>query len=1059
MAAAKALACGDGAAHRLAPSYARLRSCAAAQGDSAHHEHFTPAQVMKRTKPAPKPKRPASLEAAPAVNAIPLPFYRRPDWLAGAVTLVATLVGYLLTLAPNVTLEDSGEMSVAAMYAGVPHAPGYPVWTVYAWGFTKLLPFSNIAWRVAVSSAVAAALACGLIALMVSRASRLLLAGIPALVSLEERWQKALGVVSGFVAGACVGFSGFVWSQAVIVEVYALALLSLTGVMACLFRWMHGPEQRRYLYLAWFLFGICLTNHQSLIVAVLAIELCIVLTDARLGRDLLLGNALCYALGLFLIPRGANGPLFVCFHAIGLGSVTALAWLAFKTWGLGKLFHRALACAGAFAGGVALYFLMPVFSMANPPMNWAYPRTVEGFLHALSRGQYEKPNPVTDLFQYAQQLWQLLLGAVDEFNAVYLVLALLPLVWLKRLARRDRAWVIGGLAFYLTLGPGLLVLLNPGFDRSMQSLVRVFFAASHVLVGMAVGLGATLAVAWVLARREGVRRWALAATGAAVAAAVAALLITWSATELALARQTAVFGVGLALLAGILAVVAHRHFARVALAGALCLLPVYSVLSHWWDNEQRGHLFGYWYGHDMFSPPFKGADGQLTYTRAQRTKSLAGPEGRFVYPEMARDAVLFGGTDPGRFCPTYMIFAESFLKPEQRHDPEFDRRDAYIITQNALADPRYLDYIRAHYQRSAQQDPPFFSELLRSNDERACEETNFLARMVRPLDRVFTNLGASVEQKRRAAGLYPPQELALPASADLDRAFSEYLRDRQERERRGQLRPGEELRVINGHAQITGQTAVMGINAVLTKSIFDRNPGREFYVEESFPLDWMYPHLTPFGTIMKLERQPPASLGAQVVERDRRFWRDYMERLIGDWVTPETNVAELCTFAEQVHMRKNLSGFRGDTAFLRDAWAQKGFSKLRNAIGGIYDWRFRDATGQLQQVSRELGQSGLSAAQAENLRAAHQRLTDEQVRMYREAEFAYKQAYALCPFSPEAVQRLVNLLAMAGRLSEALAVAEMSMKLDPGNAFFTNVAESLRHATRTQAQPTSGAKA
>ena len=21
----------------------------------------------------------------------------------------------------------------------------------------------------------------------------------------------------------------------------------------------------------------------------------------------------------------------------------------------------------------------------------------------------------------------------------------------------------------------------------------------------------------------------------------------------------------------------------------------YSVLSHWWENEQRGHLFGYWF--------------------------------------------------------------------------------------------------------------------------------------------------------------------------------------------------------------------------------------------------------------------------------------------------------------------------------------------------------------------------------------------------------------------------------------------------------------------------------
>ena len=37
---------------------------------------------------------------------------------------------------------------------------------------------------------------------------------------------------------------------------------------------------------------------------------------------------------------------------------------------------------------------------------------------------------------------------------------------------------------------------------------------------------------------------------------------------------------------------------------------------------------------------------------------------------------------------------------------------------------------------------------------------------------------------------------------------------------------------------ITGVRAVMSINATLAKIIFDNNPGRDFYVEVSFPLDW-----------------------------------------------------------------------------------------------------------------------------------------------------------------------------------------------------------------------------
>ena len=67
-----------------------------------------------------------------------------------------------------------------------------------------------------------------------------------------------------------------------------------------------------------------------------------------------------------------------------------------------------------------------------------------------------------------------------------------------------------------------------------------------------------------------------------------------------------------------------------------------------------------------------------------------------------------------------MIFCESFIPHHDQpvQDQHFDRRDVYIITQNALADDTYMDYIRAQYNRSQQIDPPFFQELLRSEEER-----------------------------------------------------------------------------------------------------------------------------------------------------------------------------------------------------------------------------------------------------------------------------------------------------------------------------------------------------
>ena len=82
----------------------------------------------------------------------------------------------------------------------------------------------------------------------------------------------------------------------------------------------------------------------------------------------------------------------------------------------------------------------------------------------------------------------------------------------------------------------------------------------------------------------------------------------------------------------------------------------------------------------------------------------------------------------------------------------------------------------------------------------------------------------------------------------------------------------------------------MSINGLITKVIFDHNPDREFYVEESFPLDWMYPYLEPHGLIMKLNRQPLAQLPAETLARDREYWRKLVAGMLGDWLDEKTTV-------------------------------------------------------------------------------------------------------------------------------------------------------------------------
>ncbi|MEP6663660.1 MAG: DUF2723 domain-containing protein, partial [Verrucomicrobiota bacterium] len=181
----------------------------------------------KSTAPPSAKNAPGNLRQNPPIS-VPKtpPLFRRIDWICFGLTTLLVFIGYFLTLAPDLTLEDSGELAVGSFYAGVPHPPGYPVWTLYSWLFTVLVPVSNIAYRVALSSAVAGAFSCGLIGLMVSRGSSMILESIGSLKNIERNKENWLCLICGLVAGLCFGFNGYFWSQAVIVEVYTFGVLS-----------------------------------------------------------------------------------------------------------------------------------------------------------------------------------------------------------------------------------------------------------------------------------------------------------------------------------------------------------------------------------------------------------------------------------------------------------------------------------------------------------------------------------------------------------------------------------------------------------------------------------------------------------------------------------------------------------------------------------------------------------------------------------------------------------------------------------------------------------------
>jgi tetratricopeptide (TPR) repeat protein len=977
--------------------------------------------------------KPVSTGKSPSPAPVPVaPLFRRIDWIVMGIVFAAMWTIYLLTLAPELTLEDSGELCTGSYYAGIPHPPGYPFWAIYSWFWTAILPIGNVAWRVEVGESFAMAIGCGMLALMVSRGSSMLIEGIEELRNMTGKWEGAICMVSGSVAGMMVGLDGFVWRESVAINRISLfAVPWLILVLLMLMRWMYAPHQKRYLYLAMFFYGICATIHQTLLLSAMGVEVAIAAVQPRLGRDLFLGNSIIYLIVLYAMSNHSipaiNNMSSVevgLLHIVGIGSVLTGGWLSLQTRGIFSEWRAVIIMGLLWVLGVSVYFYEPISGMTVPPMQWGYPRTVEGFFHALSRGQYETTHG-TNIFQdplrFVIQLRYVAQGLAESFSWVFMFIGLLPFVFLFKMQKRERAWIVGLTAIYFCLAVLLVILLDVGMDRASADLNKVFFTASHALFAIMIGYGLTLMTAYAATHYAKFRSWGMIGGAGAIILALYCLAdaaaklyvgpggeVTFSLLSQLPHLVTQAFAkdqYGLPILANLIlvampiilifALLVYRNRGPVLiLLGLFLIMPVYSGLSHWYKSEQRNHWFGYWFGHDMFTPPFG------------------------VYPEMTRNAILFGGTDPGRFCPTYIIFCESFIPHscQPKEDQKFDRRDVYIITQNALADGTYLDYLRSQYFRSAQHDPPFFREFIRyvlgipfGPDNSLVNDLAEAAYNV--LDVPLTKFGAHVEARRRAEGVYPPVEIYIPSPEDSQRVFEDYREDFERRAQLDQLQPGEGVKAEDNRVAISGQISVMKLNGLLCKVIFDHNPTNEFFVEESFPLDWMYPYETPFGIIMKINRNPLPELPDDVFKKDHEFWSQFSSRLIGNWITYDTSVQQIADFADKVYLHGNFSGFKGDRKFIRDDDGQKAFSKLRSSIAGVYAWRLNPQCPPAYRQRTAAGQQAL----------------------VRETDFAFKQAFAFCPYSPEAVYRYVNFLLQFNRLDDALIVAQTCLKFDPYN--------------------------
>jgi tetratricopeptide (TPR) repeat protein len=380
---------------------------------------------------------------------------------AGTVFLVALLL-YSWTLAPTVTLTDSGELIVVARGLGIAHPPGVPLWIILA-HLASLVPFGNVAQRINFSSALFAALACAMLTLVV--AELIITASCLAAAKRRKRSTKKteeLGVTPLMVAAPAMGagllmaFSRTLWSYATITEVYALNALLIVIIFFLMLRWRRRIVEDR-MHISTASNALQVTRH----------------------------DAFLYSAALiFGVALGVH-------HVTVALTLPAIAVIVFRTQGLRFFTSKRLVYAAliSIAALVAVYAYLPLAASRSPVINWGHPRSLQEIWWHLTGRQYQvyfsfKPEIMGEQFAEFCRM------ALREFGFPWLPLSLvLAFAGFVDAFKRDRTtfW------FLLTI---IIADLAYALGYEIAEDKDAYYLPTFISIAIAAGLG----IRWMIRR-------------------------------------------------------------------------------------------------------------------------------------------------------------------------------------------------------------------------------------------------------------------------------------------------------------------------------------------------------------------------------------------------------------------------------------------------------------------------------------------------------------------------------------------------------------------------------
>jgi hypothetical protein len=366
----------------------------------------------------------------------------------------------MLTLAPSVTLWDSGEFLAAIHSLGIPHPPGTPLYVLL--GKVWSLVFGSVfgfARAINLLSAVSTAFGCGI------------------LTSLFAKWTE--DGMAGIAAGLTAGLMSTLWLNATETEVYAVAFL-----FGCFILWAADRagvnSDARWALLAAYIAGLSWSLH---LIALIVVPTAILLVFST--ED-----------GYFAVPVGRR-------YADGRREAHSFTRLL-----------RAAVIVVIF--GMSCGLFLYIRARHDPAINQGNPATARRFFDVLLRHQYAVPPvwprqaPVYlqlgNVVEYAD--WQFAKGFAPEappswwrtpVTVLYALLAIYGSVVHRSINRRSwRAVMLlflvatFGVVIYLNLkaGPSFGAGILPANAEHEARERDYFFFWAFVCWGLWAGFGA-----------------------------------------------------------------------------------------------------------------------------------------------------------------------------------------------------------------------------------------------------------------------------------------------------------------------------------------------------------------------------------------------------------------------------------------------------------------------------------------------------------------------------------------------------------------------------------------